>query len=319
MITQSCQRNEDLGCCFRAITQHGLRVIWEVNSECNLCCRHCFATPAGTGGLDGGTMKVVIASMSENGVRKIAFTGGEPFLRPDLVEIVAYTRGVGIVPKILTNGMLITDEVIRSLSQIDALEVSVSLDGAGDRTHDSVRGKRGAFAATVENVRKLRTVPTLLVHATCVVSRLNYLEVEALVGLAADLGLRSINFSNVLTVNTLSLPRLDLYSHRYALDEAEQAAVRQAVERARRRFPGMAVRTLGFEQAIRPDECDAGTRVIFIDADGYVHPCSIARFSRPSSLREHSFPEILQSPALTALRQKDHALCRPRGGCVGSV
>jgi len=142
-------------------------------TRCNIECRHCFnnsgpSTLLGAGrrepSLDLMTLAAVtqaIAAAAARGVREIYFTGGEPFLHPQLLEMIACALTVAPTT-VLTNGMLISDRIADTLAALalDArysLEVRVSLDGYTAEMNDAIRGPgvfRQALAGAVRLARR---------------------------------------------------------------------------------------------------------------------------------------------------------------------
>ncbi len=126
---------------------------------CNLACTHCFVS-CGPGDLHHPLMSraEVRARVDEGlalGVREIYFTGGEPFMHPDMLEILE--DALADAPcTVLTNGTLFTSARVAALAALAdrsrfALELRVSLDGMDARTHDALRGA-GSFARTIEGL-----------------------------------------------------------------------------------------------------------------------------------------------------------------------
>ena len=72
----------------------------------------------------------------------VLFSGGEPLMRPDLPELVAWTVAQGMRAVISTNGTLIAREMARRLKDLGLSYVGISLDGI-DATHDRFRGEPG--------------------------------------------------------------------------------------------------------------------------------------------------------------------------------
>jgi sulfatase maturation enzyme AslB (radical SAM superfamily) len=134
-------------------------------TRCNIECRHCFnnSGPRETafGFMTSDTVSRAIASASARGVREIYFTGGEPFLHPQLLEMVACALTVAPTT-VLTNGMLISDRIADSLAALAiearySLEVRVSLDGYTEEMNDAIRGHgvfRLALAGAVRLARR---------------------------------------------------------------------------------------------------------------------------------------------------------------------
>ena len=134
-------------------------------TRCNIECRHCFnnSGPRETafGFMTSDTVSRAIASASARGVREIYFTGGEPFLHPQLLEMFACALTVAPTT-VLTNGMLISDRIADSLAALAiearySLEVRVSLDGYTEEMNDAIRGHgvfRLALAGAVRLARR---------------------------------------------------------------------------------------------------------------------------------------------------------------------
>ena len=131
-------------------------------TRCNIECRHCFnnSGPRATsfGFMTVDAVNQAIAAAAAHGVREIYFTGGEPFLHPQLLEMVAYALTVAPTT-VLTNGMLISDRIADTLAALAAsarysLEVRISLDGYTEEMNDAIRG-RGVFRLALAGAVRL--------------------------------------------------------------------------------------------------------------------------------------------------------------------
>ncbi len=143
---------------------HHLDALWiqVAGTLCNLACTHCFVS-CGPGELHHALMsrddvRRRVAESLGLGVREFYFTGGEPFMHPEMMEILEDTMPCGPCT-VLTNGTLFTRarlEALRRLSDVSryALEVRVSLDGYTAEAHDRFRGA-GSFARTLDGLRDL--------------------------------------------------------------------------------------------------------------------------------------------------------------------
>jgi AdoMet-dependent heme synthase len=131
-------------------------------TRCNIECRHCFNS-SGPRETSFGLMTLhavnqAIAAAAARGVREIYFTGGEPFLHPQLLEMVACALTVAPTT-VLTNGMLISDRIADSLATLAiearySLEVRVSLDGYTEEMNDAIRG-HGVFRLALDGAVRL--------------------------------------------------------------------------------------------------------------------------------------------------------------------
>jgi len=131
------------------------QVVWDVTYACNLHCKHCYAT-AGKPWEDELTTeeaKHAIDIFDRAGVTIIAFSGGEPLVRPDIMELVRYAADKGIYVAMATNGTLITKKKAKEMKDAGVEFVQISLDGIDADTHDKFRGVKGAFDKTVQGIK----------------------------------------------------------------------------------------------------------------------------------------------------------------------
>ncbi len=141
-----------------------LRTLWFqlTGTLCNLACRHCFNASGPKHPwlppLDAALVRRYIREAESLGVREFYFTGGEPFLHPELLDLLADALAVGPTT-VLTNGTLIDDAVADRLAILAAgspysLEIRVSLDGVTAQENDAIRGQ-GSFERAVAAIRHL--------------------------------------------------------------------------------------------------------------------------------------------------------------------
>jgi len=133
-------------------------VVWNMTRRCNLKCIHCYSNSANIDYPDELTTeegRKLIDDLAAFGSPVILFSGGEPLLRPDLLELAHYATDKGMRAVISTNGTLITKDIAAKLKKIGLSYVGVSLDGL-ERTHDRFRGMKGAFELAIEGIRNCR-------------------------------------------------------------------------------------------------------------------------------------------------------------------
>ena len=129
---------------------------------CNLTCHHCFISCSpknlNFGFLSLAEVKHRLEESAALGVKEYYFTGGEPFLNPELVPILVETLRYGPAT-VLTNGTVLKDAWLETLraaeaSSLYSLEFRVSIDGFSPETNDPIRGA-GTFERAMRGVRKL--------------------------------------------------------------------------------------------------------------------------------------------------------------------
>ncbi len=129
-------------------------IVWNMTRRCNLKCVHCYARAVDVHGkdeIDTASAKRMIDDLAAYGVPVMLFSGGEPLVREDLVELAAYAVEKGMRAVISTNGTLITPQKAAELKKVGLSYVGISLDGL-EEAHDRFRGKKGSFANALEGV-----------------------------------------------------------------------------------------------------------------------------------------------------------------------
>ena len=114
-------------------------IVWNVIGKCNQVCEFCygpkdvkdFSTEEGFEMIDG---------FKKDGAEKIVFTGGEPLLREDLVELIKYAKRQGLFTILHTNGMLLTKKKFRLFGKY-LNQINLPLDGYDEPTSALMRGK----------------------------------------------------------------------------------------------------------------------------------------------------------------------------------
>ncbi len=129
-----------------------------VTERCNLRCRHCYGE-SWTNMLSFEEFKEIIAQYQEvlqlaraRGV--VLITGGEPLTWPHVYQAIQHVKKQGLIPKLLTNGTLITEKTCKMLKKSGLYFVQVSLDGLQD-THDAIRGV-GMFDRAIRAIKLLK-------------------------------------------------------------------------------------------------------------------------------------------------------------------
>ncbi len=141
-----------------ALLGRGPVVVWNWTQSCNLACTHCYADAVqgrARGELDTGQARALLHELAAFRVPALLLSGGEPLMRGDALELVGDARRLGLRCTLSTNGTLIDDATAAALAAAGITYVGVSLDGPPD-VHDRWRGRRGAHAATVDGIRRLR-------------------------------------------------------------------------------------------------------------------------------------------------------------------
>lgn len=206
-------------------------VVWNCTRTCNLKCVHCYAGSDAQcyDELSTDEAKAMIDDLAAFGSPVLLFSGGEPCVRPDLVELMHYAKAAGMRVVISTNGTLITFELAREFAQVGLSYVGVSLDG-GPVTHDSFRGVEGSFDRALAGLRNAQAAG-IKVGLRMTINKLNWREIDDVFDIMEENGInRACFYHLVYTGRGSELIEEDL-SH-----EETRAAVRLIMDRTRSWF-----------------------------------------------------------------------------------
>jgi len=296
--------------------------IFFVTNRCNARCAMCFNANAEAAGARKDLTLDEIKKIAAGFKRLIQLTisGGEPFLRDDLPDIVrAFVRESGAKFVTLTTNAFLPDRVIPATERILAensethFNFCVSIDDIGER-HDAIRGVKGGFERLMETYRGVlelrRRFGNVEIHSTTVLSAVNKERVlEVLDWIDANF---ETEVPEVLLVR--GSPR-DPASAGVSL-ETYEVAVRKIEEMSRRRaaksgFKNKLITSLSAQMSeilvasergkkmVVP--CVAGGKLVVIRADGTVDPCEILETLVPPGKR----PDGLADFSLGNLREND--------------
>lgn len=175
----------------------------EITKRCNARCEHCSVSAeaeADKEELTAEEWKNALKDIADHYDAKtmsIGFTGGEPLVRKDFLEILKYGKELGFRMTITTNGVLLTDSMIEKLYNLNIVTVAVSIDGL-EKTHEEFRKLPGCYPKLLRSLRKMLEYKNLTVGVTTVVSKKSINELEELYKQFVDIG---IHFWRVFTVD----------------------------------------------------------------------------------------------------------------------
>ena len=129
-------------------------VPWRCTFECDNNCVHCTSAckPPAQGEIGTDDAKKIVDLVSDFGATFFGITGGQPFLRKDLFEVLDYATEKGLNTSIITDGRLLDEEAFKRIVK-NQTKISISIDGS-EKTNDSIRGK-GAYKAAVLAIERL--------------------------------------------------------------------------------------------------------------------------------------------------------------------
>lgn len=179
---------------------------WHLTEKCNLHCTHCYQTGKQMYEMTLPEIKDTINEISDTlsiwmktyGISfspSVNLTGGEPFLKKDIFEILDEFRSRGFEIYLLTNGTLVNTDMARRLHDLDIKGVQVSIEGP-KKIHESIRG-RDSFTGSLRGVANLLDAG-LEVTLNVTLSNLNAGYFMDLFRLSSALGVQKLGFSRLV-------------------------------------------------------------------------------------------------------------------------
>lgn len=263
------------------------------------------------------------------GIAQINFTGGEPFLRSDLEQIVAAAAANDFVMiQTTTNGSLATKERLAELCKNGLGRVAVSCDGTGEH-HETQRGVPGAWKkniATLDALRELRSrgYPKLEIELAMVLTKLSAGDLPEILRLCdeykAVLHLQFLDNVQYFTTDA------DFSPHALTTAEIDRIIddVHGYIDRARGMDPLLThegaeyvrryMKRLDPEDDMPRPSCAVGYAMVYIDSLGNVFPGCFA-MAPLGNLRERSLLDIVDSERHRAVAQDQFRMNCPH--CPG--
>lgn len=132
-------------------------VVWNCTRRCNLACRHCYSdsTAKRYDELSTEEAMAFLDDIASFGSPALLLSGGEPFMRPDLLEVMTEARDRGLAVTISSNGTLVDAERARAVAEAGVRYVGISIDGR-PLQHDAFRGRRGAYLRSMRGIAALK-------------------------------------------------------------------------------------------------------------------------------------------------------------------
>ncbi len=136
--------------------------------RCNNDCAHCYnARPRNFAEMDTSQWQAVLERVWELGIPHVVFTGGEPTLRHDLPDLIAYAENLGMVTGLNTNGRRLQDPAyVARLVQAGLDHVQITLESHDPAIHDAMVRLPGAWRQTVAGIRQALASPLYVMTNT---------------------------------------------------------------------------------------------------------------------------------------------------------
>lgn len=157
-------------------------VVLELTTQCNVNCIHCYLPEHKSQGLSFDTVIRLVDELYDVGVSHILLTGGEIFMREDILEIIKYIRKYHIRVTLLSNGTLLDEKIIHELSSLHITEFSTTLFSLHKNIHDKITQMQGSLERLLINLALLKEykirvkikMPIIQTNKECLTEVKNY-------------------------------------------------------------------------------------------------------------------------------------------------
>ena len=204
------------------VREHPLEeLVIETTTACNLFCRHCGSSCVSSGKFaDPALILEVLCDIHDNiapfqgSMPRVSFSGGEPLLHPDIVDLISRAHEMGFSTGLVSNGTLVNADLAASFSGILDY-ATISIDGIGE-IHDKLRRRSGSYELAKKGIREL-VAANVSVSIATVVGSFNDSLLPEMLNVMKDLPIKTWRLGMVdpfgrALDNPDILPRADTFS-----------------------------------------------------------------------------------------------------------
>jgi radical SAM protein with 4Fe4S-binding SPASM domain len=289
-----------------------VKVTHLTTNACNANCKHCYINAGQPlpNELTLDEIKRLFADLYDAGVIHLEFSGGEPLLRRDFMEMLKIAQSFDFAISICSNGILIDEKIAKSFKDIGVEHVQISIDGL-EANNDFLRGN-GTFKSAVDAIKCLREAEVTTYMRTTVTKRILN-ELEQLANLAVDLNAnrfgmmrfypvgRGMGYKEELMLNTEDTQRFHKTIH--GLSKAYNGKIQVSGDDCG--FFESSISNKLSEEEKKAFMCQGGKSWCVIMPNGVISPCDYIPFYA-GNIRKEKFSEIWEkAPIFKAFREFD--------------
>jgi len=294
-------------------------ITYRCNATCTFCYAGCNCTVNPVGNDREMTLdevkKVLHKIKNEAKVPSVSFTGGEATLRPELPDMIAYARSLGMRVNLISNGLRSTPEYTKTLAEAGLHSVQISIEGTTQEVHESITRIPTHFKRAVEGVHNYKAAG-VRVNTNTTITKTNLHDVVKFPEFVAKT-LKNETFSMNLVIPTGSATLNEDLVVKYTelgpvLEEILANAKKYGVEFKWYSPTPMCIFN-PILHGLGNKGCSACDGLVSVGADGQVVPC--ASYDDPvGDMIDHSFDEVWHSDKAKNFRKKflAHDICK---GC----
>lgn len=272
-----------------------------LTDKCPFNCPHCSYGLHKKGSLDSKQALNVIEQIKSLGTVTIGFTGGEPLLRDDIVELVSFV-GDEAATILFTTGHRLTKELANQLMSagLDCIMIGIESDDSAE--HDNIRGVSGSFDEAIKAIGlSLEAGLYTAISTVGTKEKIKNGQIQKLAQLAENYGVHEFRILEPIPTGSFYNQKDEVLSG----DESKELA--DFHKQWNRKNRGPAISGFSYLESDEMFGCGAGFHHLFIDAIGNVCPCDLTPLS---------FGNLLDEPLEKIWLKMGQLFGLPRCGCL---
>lgn len=281
-------------------------MIFSITHQCNLNCKGCYAIYQKRKSKDELTKKdfiKVLKEAQELGISIVLLSGGEPFIRNDLIEVISQFKNIIFI--IFTNGSLLDEYRIKKIKKNPHIIPVISIEG--DERLTNLRRGDGVFNNLMSIFNKLKK-NRIFFGTSLTITKKN---IDAILNLDYIKTFTQLKCRLFFFIEYIPFQK---GTENLVVEAFQREKIKQITYSMQKQFPALFVAFPGDEE--KYGGClAAGRGFIHINAQGDIEPCPFSPFS-DINIKKDSLKKALQSKLLSTIRSHPEQLDETAGGCT---
>jgi len=265
---------------------------FEVTSRCNEKCIHCYQPRHNPRHIEMALVKDIIAQLHDMGTVSMTFSGGEPFLHPEFLDILQLARKNDFMINILSNGTLIDAEAIRVMKETNINMIQISVYSMDAKTHDSITRFSGSLEKTIKNVRLL-IANDIPVQISCPIMMKNWDSYRDVARWCYSRNVRVMSDFVLMAKSNFDISnlenRLDLSKTKKVIQDIIE------IDGEYQLLLNTEPKTKDLDHYANQPVCGVAIDNVCFTADGSMYPCSGFQGYLLGNVKEHTIREIWEN------------------------
>jgi len=250
---------------------------------------------------DFSTFKKVLDDAVAMGLKRLCISGGEPFLHPDIINIVQYAKLKKVEVFIYTSGIMetncivssIQDDILNSLADLKIDKIIFNLQASTKELYDRITDTQNRFDLVIDSIYRASKLG-IYTEIHFVPMKINYKEIEPVINLARKLKVHQISFLRLVIQERAFKNRTLLM-----LSEQEEDKIKNDLVLIKKKYNDINIRIgIPLTQKYEGKTCGAGWEKLIIRYDGSVLPCEAYKYVKSVNQGQEIKPDNINSLSL---------------------